>query len=84
MNKTIAAGLVFAILAVMTAAAQDAAPADTTSERQEIEELKQRIEELDQKLRVAERKQEIKQEEAAAKAKVIPTWERSCRRLRRA
>jgi hypothetical protein len=69
MNKKIAAGLVFAIMAMMTAAAQDAAPTDTTSERQEIEELKQRIEELDQKLRVAERKQEIKQEEAAAKAK---------------
>ena len=69
MNKKIAAGLVFAIMAAMTAAAQDAMPTDTTSERQEIEELKRRIEELDQKLRVAERKQEIKQEEAAAKAK---------------
>jgi hypothetical protein len=55
---------------VINAAGQEASPAtDTTAERQEIEELKRRIEELDQKIRVAERKKELKDEEAAAKAK---------------
>jgi Putative porin len=72
MIRKIAIAFVFAMIAAMAAAAQDAASPDSTSERQEIEELKRRIEELDQKLRVAERKKELKDEEAAAKAKSDP------------
>src|SRR5215467_5525238 len=69
MIKKIATGFVFAMIAVMTAMAQEAVSTETTAERQEIEELKHRIEELDQRIRIAERKKELKDEEAATKAK---------------
>src|SRR5215475_12005653 len=72
MIKKIATGLVFAIIALTTAAGQETASTDTTAERQEIEELKHRIEELDQRIRIAERKKELKDEEVAAKTKSDP------------
>ena len=63
---------VWAVLIAMTttmAGAQEAASTDINSDRAEIELLKKKIEELDQRIRVAERLREIKEEEAAAKAK---------------
>ena len=64
-------GAVLAIFlsGVLTAWGQEAASTDVASDRQEIEELKHRIELLDQRIQVAEKLKEIKEEEAAAKAK---------------
>ena len=59
----------FIWVAIMMASGQEAASTDVTSDRQEIELLKKKIEELDQRIRVAERLKEIKDEDAAAKAK---------------
>lgn len=72
-RKTISILTVLLWAGVLSVAGQEAPSADTTSERQEIEQLKRRIEELDQRIRVSERLKEIKDEEAAAKAKAEAT-----------
>src|ERR1051325_4167421 len=65
----VAAVGIFLLAAGIMAAGQEATSADIAADRQEIEELKKKIEELDQRVRVAERLKEIKDEDAAAKAK---------------
>lgn len=68
-------GTVLAIFLVgsLTAWGQEAASTNVASDRQEIEELKHRIELLDQRIQVAEKLKEIKEEDAAAKAKTSAT-----------
>ena len=69
MRKPVAVLAVFLWVTAVIAAGQEAASTDVTSDREEIELLKKKIEELDQRIRVAERLKEIKDEEAATKAK---------------
>ena len=70
-KRTGAVLAVFLGAAAMMAQGQEAASTDISSDRQEIELLKKKIEELDQRIRVAERVKEVKDEDAAAKAKSV-------------
>jgi hypothetical protein len=68
-QRSIAVLAVFLWAVVTMTSGQESASSDITSDRQEIELLKKKIDELDQRIRVAERLKEIKDEDAAAKAK---------------